>query len=208
MPFFLRLLQNSGEFVIMNKISSRRERKNLMSYIIGQILGLLSTVCTIVMPFLKKKWQLLSANVAVNLLICLNMLLIGQFGSAAFLCLVAVVQSAVSIGHSTKGTKVGLGETILFTVLYVGAGAIGIITAPGFVWEINLHNLIELMPIIGALLLMVSVFVPDEQTTRKWLLGNAIIWTVYTAIVGSTAFFTDLICVITTSTALYKYRKK
>ena len=61
---------------------------------------------------------------------------------------------------------------------------------------------------IGALLLMISVFVPDEQATRKWLLGNAIIWTVYTAIVGSTAFFTDLVCVISTSTALYKYRKK
>ena len=110
----------------------------------------------------------------------------------------------------------------IFTILFIsgalsllcyGSGkaektAIGIITAPDFVWEINTHNLIEMMPIIGALLLMVSVFVPDEQTTRKWLLGNAIIWTVYTAIVGSTAFFTDLICVITTSTALYKYRKK
>ena len=60
----------------------------------------------------------------------------------------------------------------------------------------------------GALLLMVSVFAPDEQTTRKWLLGNAIIWTVYTAIVGSTAFFTDLICAFSTSMALYKYRKK
>ena len=182
--------------------------KHTMSYIIGQILGLLSTVCTIILPFLKKKWQILTANIAVNLLICLNMLFIGQFGSAAFLCLVAVVQSAVSIGHSTKGTKVGLGEAILFTVLYVGFGFLGIFTAPGFVWEINLHNLIELMPIIGALLLMVSVFAPDEQTTRKWLLGNAIIWTVYTAIVGSTAFFTDLVCVFSTSMALYKYRKK
>ena len=179
-----------------------------MSYLIGQIFGLCSTVCTIILPFLKKKWQLLAANILVNLLICLNMLLIGQFGSAAFLCLVAVVQSIVSIGHSTKGTKVSTAEAILFTVLYVGAGAIGIITAPGFVWELNRQNLIELMPIIGALLLMISVFSPDEQTTRKWLLGNALIWTAYTAIVGSTAFFTDLICVITTSTALYKYRKR
>ena len=185
-----------------------RKGKNHMSYIVGQILGLLSTVCTIILPFFKKKWQLLAANVAVNLLICLNMLLIGQIGSAAFLCLVAVVQSVVSIGHSTKGTKAGLGETVLFTVLYVGAGFFGILSSPEFVWAINAHNLIELMPIIGALLLMVSVFAPDEQTTRKWLLGNALIWTVYTAIVGSTAFFTDLVCVFTTSAALYKYRNQ
>ena len=179
-----------------------------MAYLIGQFLGILSTVCTIILPFLKKKWQLLTANIAVNLLICLNMLLIGQFGSAAFLCLVAVVQSIVSIGHSTKGTKVSTAEAILFTVLYVSAGAIGIITAPGFVWEVNIPNLIELMPIVGALLLMISVFSPDEQTTRKWLLGNAVIWTVYTAIVGSTAFFTDLVCMISTTSALIKYRKK
>jgi hypothetical protein len=179
-----------------------------MAYLIGQTLGIMSTVCTIILPFLKKKWQLLAANILVNLLICLNMILIGQFGSAAFLCLVAVVQSIVSIGHSTKGTKVSLTEAIIFTVFYVGAGAFGIITAPGFVWEVNASNLLELMPIIGALLLMVSVFSPDEQTTRKWLLGNAIIWTVYTAIVGSTAFFTDLVAVISTSSALYKYRKK
>ena len=178
-----------------------------MSYIIGQILGLLSTVCTIILPFFKKKWQLMAANIAVNLLICLNMLLIGQIGSAAFLCLVAVIQSAVSMVHSNKGTKAGIGETVLFTLLYLGAGFFGLFTSPEFVWAINTYNLIELMPIIGALLLMVSVFAPDEQSTRKWLLGNALIWTVYTAIVGSTAFFTDLVCVISTSTALYKYRK-
>ena len=179
-----------------------------MAYYIGQFCGLLTILCSVTMPFLKKKWQLLLANIAINGLVILNMALIGQFGSAAFLCLVAVVQSIVSIGHSTKGTKVSTPEAILFTILYVGAGVIGILTAPGFVWALNTQNLLELMPIIGALLLMISVFSPDEQTTRKWLLGNAIIWTVYTAIVGSTAFFTDLVCVISTSTALYKYRKK
>lgn len=179
-----------------------------MSYIIGQILGIFSTVCTIILPFFKKKWQILAINIAVNLLLTLNFVLIGQFGSAAFLCLVAVVQSIVSIRHSIKNTKVSLAETILFGVLYVGFGFFGIFTAPGFVPEINATNLLELLPILGALMLMFSVFAPDEQSTRKWLLANAAIWTVYTAIVGSTAFFTDLVAVISTASALWKYRKK
>ena len=179
-----------------------------MGYIIGQILGILSTVCTIVAPFFKKKWQLLCANIAANLLISLNFILIGQIGSAAFLCMVAVVQSLVSMSHCTKGTKVTIAEAILFTVLYLAAGFYGIFSAPDFVLAINRQNLLELMPIAGALMLMVSVFTPDEQETRKWLLCNALIWTVYTAIVGSTVFFTDLVGVISTSTALYKYRKK
>ena len=179
-----------------------------MQYIIGQILGIGSTVCTIILPFFKKKWQILAANILVNLLISLNFILIGKIGSAAFLCMVAIAQSIVSMVHDTKGTPISLVEKILFLLLYVGFGFFGIVTAPGFVRELNTTNLLELMPIVGALMLMFSVFSKDEQTMRKFLLANATIWTIYTAIVGSTAFFTDLVCMISTTSALIKYRKK
>ena len=178
-----------------------------MQYIIGQILGIGSTVCTIILPFFKKKWQILAANILVNLLISLNFILIGKIGSAAFLCMVAIVQSIVSMVHDNKGTPISLVEKILFLALYVGFGFFGIVTAPGFVPEINTANLLELMPIVGALMLMFSVFSKSEQTMRKVLLVNATIWTIYTAIVGSTAFFTDLVCMISTASALIKYRK-
>ena len=81
-----------------------------MQYIIGQILGIGSTVCTIILPFFKKKWQILAANILVNLLISLNFILIGKIGSAAFLCMVAIVQSIVSMVHDSKGTPISLVE--------------------------------------------------------------------------------------------------
>ncbi len=177
-------------------------------YILGQIFGILSAVCTVVLPLFRKKWQILVLNIAVNVLVAANMLCIGQFGSAAFLCMVAVVQSIVSMLHDQKGTAVSLAEKILFMVLYVGFGFLGIVTAPGFVWALNWQNALELMPILGALMLMFSVFAKDEQTLRKFLLANASIWTAYSAIVGSTVFFTDLAAVISTISALYKYRKR
>ena len=179
-----------------------------MLYIIGQVLGICSTICTIILPFFKKKWQILVANILVNLLIALNFVLIGKIGSAAFLCLVAVVQSIVSMSHDKKGTPISLFEKVLFLCLYVGFGFFGIVTAPGFEPVINATNLLELMPIVGALMLMFSVFSKSEQTMRKFLLVNATIWTIYTAIVGSTAFFTNLVCMISTASALWKYRKK
>ena len=179
-----------------------------MNYYIGQALGLAATVCTIILPFFKKKWQILILNICVNLFIALNFVLIGQIGSAAFLCTVAIFQSIVSMVHDNKGTPISLVEKILFLALYVGFGFFGIFTAPGFVPEINATNLLELMPIVGALMLMFSVFSKSEQTMRKFLLCNATIWTIYTAIVGSTAFFTDLVCMISTTSALIKYRKK
>ena len=179
-----------------------------MAYYIGQLFGLLTIVCSLIMPFLKKKWQLLWANIAINALVILNMALIGQFGSAIFLCLVAIVQSAIALPRTRTDQKPSTRETILFTVLYVGFGFMGIVTAPNFVCAINYRNLLELLPILGALSQMISVFVPDEQDTRKWLLCNAIFWVIYSAAVGSSVVFNDILAVISTSSALFKYRKK
>ena len=82
------------------------------------------------------------------------------------------------------------------------------VTAQDFVWAIHLRNLLELLPIIGALMLMLSVFAKTEQKTRLFLLFNGASWLVYTIIVGSTAFFTALIAIISSSIALIKYRSK
>ena len=43
-----------------------------MAYYIGQSCGLLTILCSLIMPFLKKKWQLLWANIAINILVILN----------------------------------------------------------------------------------------------------------------------------------------
>lgn len=179
-----------------------------MAYYIGQFFGLLTIVCSLIMPFLKKKWQLLWANIAINALVILNMALIGQFGSAIALCLVAIAQSAIALPRAGTGREPSATETIIFTFLYLGFGFLGIITAPSFIWQINSRNLLELLPILGALSQMISVFVPDEQDTRKWLLCNALFWVIYSAAVGSSVVVNDLLAVISTSSAIYKYRKK
>ena len=85
-------------------------------------------------------------------------------------------------------------------------GFVGLVTAPGFVPGINARNLLELLPIIGAVLMMLSVFAKGEQTTRKFLLANASVWTVYTGIVGSSTFIAEVGAVIADCVALYKYR--
>ena len=138
----------------------------------------------------------------------LNFLLIGQIGSALFLYFVAIVQSVVSMGHTVKGTKVAAGEQMLFFVLYVGFGIFGIVTAPGFVMELSFENLLELLPIAGSAMLTFSIFARSEQTTRKFLLVNAAIWAVYTAIVGSTTFFAEFFAAVTTAVSLYNYRNR
>lgn len=179
-----------------------------MAYIIGQGLGLAATFCCFIGPFWKKKWQMLVNTAIANVLVALNFLLIGQVGSALVMNLVAIVQSMVSLVHTVKGTRISTAEKVIFLILYIGLGLVGMVTAPDFVPGITLANAIGMMPIIGAVLLMVAVFMRNEQTSRKFGLANALVWMVYDAIIGTTAIFAQIISIVTTSAALYKYRKR
>jgi len=179
-----------------------------MQYLIGQLIGIIATVIIVAIPVFRKKWQMLMATIAGNLLMALNFILIGKIGSAIFLYFVAIVQSVVSMGHTMKETRVSRWEQMLFCCLYVGLGIFGIVTAPGFVPEPNAANLLELLPIFGSAMLTFSIFASSEQTTRIFLLINTSIWSVYTAIVGSTGFFAEIITTVATAYALWKYRKK
>jgi len=179
-----------------------------MSYIIGQALGVLSTACAIFRPFCKKKWQIMLLNAAINLLVASNYLLIGRFGSASVLCLLAIVQSLVSAIHDRRGTRAPAWEIAVFTAAYVTVGLIGIITAPGFVWELSAANALELMPIAGSMLMMAALFAPEPQTIRKFLLANSMIWVTYAILRGSSTFMTNAVSGTASAVALWKYREK
>ena len=176
-------------------------------YIIGQFCGIIATIITLVQPQFRRKNQILLCTMLNNAMNGLNFLLIGQAGSAVFLCLVAIVQSLVSLWHERRKTAVSSLETILFFVLYVGFGFYGMIFSEGFLWAINLHNLLELLPIIGAVMLMLSVFARGEQRTRIFLFLNGAVWAVYTAAIGATAFFSSTASMISSAIALWKYRR-
>lgn len=175
-------------------------------YLLGQLCGVIGTVITVIQPQFRRKTQLLVCCILVNAMNALNFLLIGQTGSAILLCLVAIVQSSLSLRHEHRKTEVTTWETALFFLLYVGLGLCGIVSAPGFVWALNRRNLLELLPIVGALMLMFSVFARDEQRTRLFLLLNGAAWCAYTAAVGSTVFFTTVASMASSAIALRKYR--
>ena len=179
-----------------------------MSYILGQFFGLVATVACIIVPLYKKKWQMLLNTALVNLMMILNLVFIGEVGSAVCLCAVAIVQCFFSLAHDRRNTDPGRVETVLFFLLYIGFGFFGLVTAPGFVWAVNARNLLELMPIAGSLLSMTFVFIREEQRARWFLLATCSVWAVYTALIGSTTFFAQLFTVITTAAAIYRYRRQ
>ncbi len=176
-------------------------------YWLGQFMGIVATFLCLIGSFWKKKWQMNVNTFAINLFFILNMVLIGEAASTAIImCAVACVQTVIGTIHLFTGKKVTTFEKVLFIFLYAGCGIAGLVTSSAFVPEINLHNIIEMLPIIGAVINSISVFIRDEQTSRKFTLANASVFTVYYTILMSTAVFAEFAAVVTTCIALYKYR--
>ena len=168
-----------------------------MAYYIGQIVGILVTVGAIVNMQLKKKKHMFILSIVVNILSALNILLLDKVvSSGVIICLVAVVQIIVAYIHDKKQTDVHVAEQIIFFVLYVAGGLLGFKT-----W-------IDILSIIAAALYMFAMFQKKEQHIRLFLLGNMATWTVYHAVLGSTAIFAQIAGIISSLIALYRYRKQ
>lgn len=167
-----------------------------MNYYIGQALGLLGTLCCLVLPFMKKKWQMLALTAAVNIFCAINLVLIGQVGSVILIYVVAVVQTIVALWHLRRDTAVTKAENIIFLLLYVVCGAL------------DLRSVIDVIPIGGAVFHMLATFQRDVQKTRWLLLFNSATFMVYYLLVGSTSVFSTLITMTSTLIAMYRYRNE
>ena len=167
-----------------------------MNYYIGQALGLLGTLCCLILPFMKQKWQMLALTALVNVFCALNLVLIGEVGSVIFIYVVAVVQTLVALWHLKKDTAVTKAENVLFLVLYVFCGAL------------DLRAFLDVIPIVGAVFHMLATFQRDVQKTRVLLVFNSITFMAYYALVGSTSVFSTMVTLTSTLLAMYHYRKK
>ena len=54
-------------------------------------------------------------------------------------------------------------------------------------------------------MLMLSVFAKGEQRTRIFLFLNASVWGIYSAIVGAAVFFSSVVAMVSTATALWRH---
>ncbi len=167
-----------------------------MNYYIGQALGLLGTLCCLILPFMKKKWQMLALTALVNVFCALNLVLIGEVGSVILIYVVAVAQTFVALRHLKRDTAVTKAENVIFLALYVVCGAM------------DLHKFVDVLPIVGAVFHMLATFQLDVQKTRVLLVFNSIAFMAYYALVGSTSVFSTMVTLTSTLLAMYHYRKK
>lgn len=160
-----------------------------MNYWIGQAFGIVATIAGISIPVFKKKWQMLVLSICNNVFCALNLIFLDAIGSGIFLFAVATVQAGVNLVHALHNTSGKALEKIIFVALYLGLGFYGLFTAPDYVSGINARNLLELLPIIAAVMNMLFVFSRGENKARVFFILCNALWLVYFIIIRSTSGF-------------------
>lgn len=164
-------------------------------YLLGQLLGILGTICCLTVSLWPKKWQMLVVTALINALCALNLILIGRVGSVILIYVVAVVQTFVALRHLTQNTDPSRKENIIFLLLYVVCGSL------------DLRGVIDILPVFGSLFHMLATFQKDVHKTRILLLFNSAAFLAYYILVGSSSAFSCICTIATTVFAIYKYRK-
>ena len=163
----------------------------------ADILGHIVTVLCIISVQMKKKWQMLILSSVANFVSALSFMFLARgFTSAASVCFVAVLQTAITSYNSYHGKKTSKTETIVFLFLYLMCGII------------NFKTILDVMPIVCCLIFMIGNFQKEEQKIRIYGVANSSLWIVYDVIVKSTAVYSHIFTITSLLIALYRYRKK
>lgn len=176
--------------------------------LIGQIFGICATIVGIALPVFKKKWQMLVMSICNNVFNALNLIFLKEIGSGIFLFVVACAQAVVNLIHALRDQDGKVFEKILFAVLYLGLGFYGLITREGYVPGFNWPNMLELLPIIAAVMNMLFVFSRGETKARIFFVLCNALWLVYFIIIRSTSGLGAGFSVVSGVIALFMNMKK
>ncbi|MBE6718101.1 MAG: YgjV family protein [Ruminococcaceae bacterium] len=162
----------------------------------SDILGYIATLMFIISFQLPKRKYILSAQAVTNFLGAVNVLLIAGLNSAVLLNLLGAIHIIVIIEHCINQKESTKKEKILFFILYVAAGLIG------------LRKVIDIIPLIGTLFFMGGVFQTKEQNIRIFNLVNILVYLVYYAMIGSTLIYAQIFATCSVLISLFRYRTK
>ena len=171
-----------------------------MLLIVSQIIGLAAVGLYLLSYKLKKRKQIVWVTCISNALYVLQYVLLGAF-SGAVMDFMSTVSSFLATKKNSPCFK-RHGRLIVISNLAV-------ITAVGLVSAVLQQDLIELLPIAGALFQTGGLWFDDEQTIRKFGLCSAPFWLIYNFISQAYgAALGSVIAIISILIAMARFRNK
>ena len=171
-----------------------------MILIISQIIGFAAVGLYLLSYQLKKRKQIVWVTCISNLLYVLQYVLLGAF-SGAIMDMMSTVSSFFAAKKNDK-------PFVRFS-RWLGPVNLVVIAVVGLISAYMQKDLLELLPIAGALFQTGGLWCDDEQTIRKFGLCSAPFWLVYNFINQAYGAAVGTVFIMVSAvTAMMRYRKK
>ena len=166
------------------------------SFILAQIFGILGIIASVISMQFRDRRTIFIALFCLNLFSALNFIFLGQF-SGAYISLFALVEMIVNSLFERKSRKIPIPLIIFYIIANILIGAL------------TFHGLIDILPIICALIFCLTLLTRSEQNIRKEMFLNQFVWLAYDLSVGAYTFaISNVLTIISTSIAYFRYRNQ
>ena len=171
-----------------------------MTLIISQIIGLAAVGLYLLSYQLKKRKQIVWTTFFSNALYVLQYILLKAFSGAVMDALCAVGSFFAGKKHMPK---------LKPYIKWIATANLVVIATAGVSIAIAQRDIVELLPVVGALLQTGGLFCEDEQNIRKFGLCGTPFWLVYNFISQAYgAALGSVLIIVSAVTAMIRYRKK
>ena len=171
-----------------------------MVLIISQVIGLAAVGLYLLSYQLKNRKQIVWTTFFSNFLYVLQYILLKAFSGAAMDGLCAVGSFFAGKKHSPK-LRPYIKWIATINLVFIAVAGVSIAIAQ--------RNIVELLPVVGALLQTGGLFCEDEQSIRKFGLIGTPFWLVYNFIAQAYgAAIGTVFIMVSAVTAMMRYRKK
>ena len=172
--------------------------------IIGQILGIIVIIGSIINGQFPKKWQVLMGQIVLNLLSATNMFLVGAGYAAIIPSLIASVHCTINMIRSKKGLTSPIIQEIIFSILYLIGWGMGFYLS----CSSGKSPWFEFLPLIAVAFFIAALLTTRIQLMRLFYIGNASMYVIYNIIYPNSAIFAHLFSISSFLVAMFRYREK
>lgn len=162
-------------------------------FLLAQILGFIAMSTNIIAVQFKNKKQILLTIVVGNILFVISYFLLGAY-AGALICGINAIEVIINNKLEEKGKPI---PKTLIGLYFIIAITIGVFTFKSFM---------DLLPILAAILFILTLIQSKEKNIRLLLLGNNTAWLVYDFLaMAYAAGFSDLFVIVSNLIAIYRY---
>lgn len=168
----------------------------MYNFVLAQIFGVIGIIFSVLSMQMKTKRNIMIMLFGLNLASALNFLFLDSF-SGSLVCFFAVLETFINYLFDSKNKKVPIYIIAIYVVVNL---ILGFSTYKG---------ILDLIPIVCALLFCATVCTKKESTIRKLMFGNQSLWLVYDIIVKAYMFsISNVLTLISIIISYFRYDYK